>query len=434
MVGLVLAGEAVFSLPFHVTRYFRPTFLDVFGFSNSDLGRAQAAYGVVAMVAYFPGGPLADRFPARILLVVSLLLTAGGGLYMATIPSVTGMALLWAFWGGTTILLLWAALIRATREWGGTNSQGRAFGILDGGRGLVSALLAFFAAQAFTVLMPDNPEAATSAERLSALQNIIYTYVAATAGTALFVWFALPQGSDTPAKTSATKGLWAHVAPVVRMPAIWLQAVIVVTAYVAYKGTDNYGLFARDVYGLDEVESAWISTVSAWVRPVAALAAGWLADRVLSSRVVSGCFSVLVVTFSVLALAPPTHGVLAVLVIEIVVACIAVYGLRGVYFALFEEAAVPRAVTGTAVGIVSVVGYTPDIFVGLVSGHLLDTYPGLPGHRYFFLFLATTAALGFLASVSFARIARTQRATQSASSSTASTVSSQAEGSAPGSP
>jgi len=419
MISLVLAGEAVFSLPFHVTRYFRPTFLDVFGFTNSDLGRAQAAYGIVAMVAYFPGGPLADRFSARVLLVVSLVLTAGGGLYMATIPSVTGMALLWAFWGVTTILLLWAALIRATREWGGTDSQGRAFGILDGGRGLASALLALFAAQAFSFLMPDNPEAATDAERLAALQNIIYTYVAATLGTALVVWFGLPRNSGMSTRRANEPGLWAHVGPVIRMPAIWLQAMIVIAAYVAYKGTDNYGLFARDVYGLDEVEAAWISTVSAWVRPVAALCAGWLADRLLSSRVVSACFSILVVTFTVLALAPPTPGILGLLVVEIVVACIAVYGLRGVYFALFEEASVPRAVTGTAVGIVSVVGYTPDIFVGLVSGHLLDTYPGLPGHQYFFLFLATASGLGLAASLLFGRIARTQPRIQSASRSTA---------------
>ena len=46
------------------------------------------------------------------------------------------------FFGVTTILFFWAALIRATRDWGGNNAQGRAFGLLDGGRGLLAALLA----------------------------------------------------------------------------------------------------------------------------------------------------------------------------------------------------------------------------------------------------------------------------------------------------
>ena len=86
MLGLILAGEAVYALPFHVTRFFRPTVLDVFGLTNTELGTAQAIYGVIAMLAYFPGGPLADRFPARKLLALSLWSTAAGGLYMTTLP------------------------------------------------------------------------------------------------------------------------------------------------------------------------------------------------------------------------------------------------------------------------------------------------------------------------------------------------------------
>jgi len=119
MACIIIAGEAIFCLPFHVARFFRPTVLKVFGLSNTALGKVQAAYGVVAMVAYFPGGPLADRFPARKLLTASLVATALGGIYFAAIPSVEGLYLLFAFFGASTILLFWAAMIRATREWGG---------------------------------------------------------------------------------------------------------------------------------------------------------------------------------------------------------------------------------------------------------------------------------------------------------------------------
>ena len=132
---LVLVGEAIFSLPFHIARFFRPSFLEVFNFSNADLGDVFAVYGVTAMLAYFPGGMIADRFSARKLLTFSLIATAAGGLYMASIPGILGMSVLFAYWGITSILLLWAALIRTTREWGGSLSQGRAFGILDGDRG-----------------------------------------------------------------------------------------------------------------------------------------------------------------------------------------------------------------------------------------------------------------------------------------------------------
>ena len=136
MLTLVFAGEIVFLLPFHTTRFFRPTMLEAFELTNTQLGDFFAAYGVMAMIAYFPGGVLADRFSARSLLTASLIATSAGGLYMASYPGALGLALLFAYWGITTVLLFWAALIRATREWGGHDEQGRTFGILEGGRGL----------------------------------------------------------------------------------------------------------------------------------------------------------------------------------------------------------------------------------------------------------------------------------------------------------
>ena len=122
MASLILAGEAVFTLPYHVTRFFRPTVLEVFDLTATELGVAQASYGIVAMVAYFFGGPMADRFPAHKLLAVSLWLTASGGLYLATFPGYYGVMLLWGFFGASTIFLFWAALIKATRAWGGATA------------------------------------------------------------------------------------------------------------------------------------------------------------------------------------------------------------------------------------------------------------------------------------------------------------------------
>jgi len=73
-----------------------------------------------------------------------------------------------------------------------------------------------------------------------------------------------------------------------------------------------------------------------------------------------------------------------------------VYALRGIYFALLEEDRTPRFLTGAAVGMISLVGYTPDVFFGPVSGRILDASPGLAGHQNYFVFLASIAAIGLL--------------------------------------
>ena len=402
MLALVISGEAIFGLPFHVARFFRPTVLRALELSNTELGTMQAVYGVIAMLAYFPGGPLADRFPARKLMTASLVSTGIGGLYFASMPGFQGMLVLFGFWGVTTILLFWAALIRATREWGGHDEQGRAYGILDGGRGLLAAVVASGAVVLLAWFFPDDAETVSDAQRLEALRNVIFVYTAVTFAAAGFVWFFVPEKTAGPAAPQAH--VWRHVPEVLRMPAVWLQALIVVCAYSAFKGLDNYSLFAVEAYGMNEIEGARVSTLAGWVRPFAAVAAGFLADRISSSRVVSISFAILVGGFLFFALDEPDPDAAWILLANVVVTGVAVFGLRGVYFALFEEARVPLAVTGTAVGLVSVIGYTPDVFVGPVGGWLLDRSPGAAGHQHFFFFLAVVAGVGLAASQVFQRL------------------------------
>ena len=61
--------------------------LEVFGFSNTQLGDLFAVYGITAMLCYFPGGAVADRYSARTLLATSLIATGLGGLVSASHPA-----------------------------------------------------------------------------------------------------------------------------------------------------------------------------------------------------------------------------------------------------------------------------------------------------------------------------------------------------------
>ena len=51
MTTLVFAGEIIFGLPFHTARFYRPTLLEAFNFTNTQLGDVFAVYGVTAMIA-----------------------------------------------------------------------------------------------------------------------------------------------------------------------------------------------------------------------------------------------------------------------------------------------------------------------------------------------------------------------------------------------
>ena len=83
LITVVLAGEAIFMHPFLVPRLYRSLMMEVWDLNNVQIGLAFTAYGITAMFSYVLGGPFADKFEPRRLIVVSLLITVlGSGLLL----------------------------------------------------------------------------------------------------------------------------------------------------------------------------------------------------------------------------------------------------------------------------------------------------------------------------------------------------------------
>ena len=374
----------------------------MFGVTNLELGAAYSVYGMVAMGPYLFGGPLADRYPARTMLTVALMSTAVGGLVMTAVPSPSTLAILYGYWGITTIALFWAPLIRATREWGLNFSQSRAFGLLEGGRGALAAVMASIMVVLFAALLPEDSEAASLAKRTESLRWIILLMSAMTCGAALLIWLALPE-RKTPAQARVSL---SDIARVFGMPSVWLQAAVILCAYVGFKAIDDFSLYANQVIGLNQVEAARAGVASLWIRPFAAIGAGYLAERLGAPYMIIGCFVLLAAGSSVLASGAIGAGMVWDVCSNDSLHSIGIFALRGLYFAIMQDGKIPMAHTGSAVGLLSVIGYAPDIFMGPLMGYLLDRWPGAAGHNYVFSVVTLFAMFGLIASYIFAQRAQ----------------------------
>ena len=409
MLSLILAGETIFLPAFHLGRYFKSSLLTTYGIDEFQLGRLGALYGALATACYFLGGPLADRFSPRKLMSISLVVTATGSLYMAQFPSFNGLRVLFAFWGVSTILAFWAPLIRATREWARDDRQGLAFGILDGGRGLASAIIASVAAFAFTAMVGEQTTIDPELEA-AAVRKLVYSYGIYCLVAAVCVWCfvpdpkftksANPSGASYHPKTHLS--LWKRMGMVLRSPAIWLQAIVIIAAYSAFKMIDNYGIYAEDAYGLTPAASARLIARISYVRVGAALGAGLIADKCFGVRAtIQTCFALLVVGYGVFLLVTPHPSIAWLMVTNMAISCLSFFALRGIYFALLEESGTPRELTGTAVGIISFVGYTPEIYMGPLTGWLIREARRqgdvLVGYHQIFLILLALAIAGIAA-------------------------------------
>ncbi len=386
MAILCFSGGIIFLLPFLREVYYIPM-QEAFGYSNTQMGVQMSVFGFTSLLSYFPGGWMADRFSPRKLMTSSLIATGVGGFYFASFPSYEIGIAIHAFWGVSISLMFWAAMIKATRSWAQTGQQGRAFGILESGRGIAELMSSSIFLAIFAWL----------GSNATALSQVINLFAATNILLAVMAWLILDdevrRQGDAPTKVGVQE-----VLEVLRMPAVWLIAIVVMTAYSAYWGVYYLTPYATDVFGLSVVLGGAIAVGKMWLKPFAAAGAGFIADRFGVSKTVFVSFIIVTAGFIVFGILPGGQSWLIVMLINAAIVSAAIFALRGIYFALLEEGGVDAAVTGTAAGVISAVGFTPDVFMPLLGGVLLDAYPGAEGYRYFYLAIAIFCAAGALAS------------------------------------
>lgn len=115
----------------------------------------------------------------------------------------------------------------------------------------------------------------------------------------------------------------------------------------------------------------------------------------------------------VLMVFPPVESYTCALVITVVIStCLGVYAMMGLYFAIMGEAKIPLAVIGTVIGLPSVVGYLPDVFMALLMGYFLDKYEALAiCYQYILGLLICFAILGLIVTLIFKRVTNTRATT-----------------------
>jgi MFS transporter, GlpU family, inner membrane protein len=288
-----------------------------------------------------------------------------------------------------TALVFWSAMIKATRNWGGKEEQGRAYGILEGGRSITDMTLGTVVLAIFAFRGGDT----------MALVENIQIQAAVPLVLAIVVWLLMKdvETRDNEPQEARTTINSKDLGALIRMPMVWLLAIIIMAAYSGMWGAIYLTPYATDIFALGDVLGGAIGIGKYWLAPVAAIAAGFIADKIGTAKAVVGSFILMTTGFLIFGLIPGAPNLVPLLLINVAIISGAVFALRGIYFALLEQGGIPVAVTGTAAGLISVIGYTPDIFVPPLAGIILDAYPGAQGYQTFFLLIAGMSFVGLTA-------------------------------------
>jgi sugar phosphate permease len=388
MVVLCLSGSFIYWLPFYTEIFYMPM-QSAFGFSNTQIGVLSGTAGFASLITFIPGGWLADRFPARQLMSAALVITAMGGFVFSKLPPFEVCLVLYGLWGVSAALVFWSALIKATRNWAPQDEQGRAFGFLEGGRNIsdvssTAILLAIFAYH--------GADSAALSKNIQLLSSSLLVL-------AVLVWVVMRDAPTSGRETQKvrSKFSWNTVQVVLKMPVIWLLGVVIMAANSGMWGAIYFTPYASDIYGLGDVAGGAVGAGKYALAAIAAITAGFVADRIGTARAIVGLFLFMTSGFLLFGFVPGAPALVPMLLINAGLIATAIYALRGIYYALLEQGGVPIAVTGTAVGLVSVIGYTPDAFAPVLAGLILDAYPGARGFQVLFLLMGGLSFVGLVA-------------------------------------
>ncbi len=396
----MLAAESIYILPYVLARVFRPTFLDVFNLTNLELGGLFSIYGVVAFFSYLFGGVLADRYSPRKLLSISLIFTSLGGLIMMTYPSYLIMQLLFAYWGFTTVFIFWAPMLKATRSIGGVKMQGKTFSFLDGGRGVVASSIGLIGVLIFSILITEDVSSLTLSEKQEVFKYVIgaSSLIVFIIGIVVYAYLKIELKDDEKI------GNFKSLLELAKLRSVWLISFIILCAYMGYKITDVYSLYASEVMLFDDINAARVGALQQYLRPIVCISVAFFTDK-------NGNINNILIGFFVMMLGSIlfASGLIKVSMnilffISLIIVATGTYAIRGLYFSILKDGKIPYILSGTAIGLISIVGYSPDIFATPLYGYLLDNYPGIEGHQYVYLILFISSIVGIYVSLKFKKL------------------------------
>ncbi|SCJ70253.1 Inner membrane protein yihN [uncultured Eubacterium sp.] len=409
LVVITIAGAMIYGLPYFRS-YFYDAYLETYHLNNTQMGTFGSMFGIFGMISYLFGGVVADMVSTRKLMSVSLILTGLGGLLHLLHPNYIMLLGIYALWGFTSLFAFWPSLLKSLREIASEKEQSKAYGFMDGGRGIVYAIDGVAIVSIFGYFSKVSSD-------LAGLNGVItyYSIVAIVLGVLLFFLMkdhkpqAAAETLDTAEKQE--KISLSQVLEVVKMPAVWILSSILCCTYVMNIAFYYFTPYATSRFGMAATAGAIVTIAAQYVRPAASFGGGIIADKLGRSKV-------MYVTFSMMAIGTFLMVIMGNMSTTLFIAlCIMIYaGMYGGYslvFSMMEEGGVPIRVAGTAIGLVCTVGYLPEVIVPFCSGKILDTF-GDGGYRYMFIAIVIIMVVGLVMLTVWDRYVKKVKARQAA--------------------
>lgn len=386
---------AMYSLPYMKSVFYDPM-REALNLSHKQLGDLLSIYGIVASIAYFPGGWIADKYPAKKLVLFSLVSSGLLGIWMAMGPNYTILCLIFFLFGLTTILTYHASVIKIIRMLGDSSEQGRLFGFYEGAGGVAGTLLSFLGLYFFSKFAD-----ITVGFKFA---TIMYSATSILIGILLYLCI---KEKEVEQKEQVK---FSSLLKAVKMPKAWLISAIIFSAYMVFSSLTYLNPYMKEIFMMPMALISFIAICRTYViKFIASPLAGVVADKIGSStKCLFIGFIIVAITQGIFLITPGEPKLMYVALVNMLVLTILMFAFRGIYFATVDESNIPLNLTGIVVGFVSVIGFLPDAFYYTLVGSWLDKY-GDYAYNYIFSLSLGCSILGVISSFVLLKIVKNEK-------------------------
>lgn len=404
---LVLGAGTIYKLGCLKDAFYVPM-QEFMGLTHTQIGTAMSVAGIISTFGFLVSIYLTDRVSKKIMIPFSLLGIGLLGIGLSTFPPYWLFLLIYCGLAICADMLYWPTMLKTVRLLGTKEEQGRMFGIMEAGRGLIDTIIAFAALGVFAMMGSDK----------NALRIAILFYAAVPMVIGIIAYFLLEPDEinitePTGEKVSKNKAALNGVLRALKSKNIWLVSFNVFAVYSVYCGLTYFIPFLKDVYALPAVLIGAYGIINQYaLKMLGGPVGGFLTDKVFHSatkylRCVFVITGIMLIIFSFLPHSNMNVYIGMMMTLSIG-AC--VFSMRAIFFAPMDEVHVPREITGSAMSLGSFIGYLPGAFLYSIYGNILDRNPGMAGYRIIFLIMAVFAAAGFFLSCYILSTIKTEQA------------------------
>ena len=395
---VVIAAGSIYPMIYLRTGY-QETILQVFGLELAQLNMLYTALGFTFVIGYFPSGWLCDKFSAKWLLAISLFFTSLGGFWFAQTPSYSYVVIIFIIWGFFSVFTFWSAHMKLVKLLSTKAEEGRFFGILDGGRGLIEAVLAAIAVVIFAGIMGGE---SGQGDPRAALQGVIYMYSITLLVVAVLVALFVKEDKEGAKALKREKVKIIGNTQIFKNKFVYMLGIIIFMGYFVTWTQFFMGGFLEERVGVSAVTVATVMMVFVWMRPIGGMLGGFLADKMGKINVVGASLALASVCLILLSIIPRTANPVLFFII-VVVAGLFIFCIRGTYWSLLGDVGVSAKNMGLAIGFISFIGYLPDILAPQASNFAWGTF-GDGGYNAYFIISAVLGILGVVFSIVFKKM------------------------------